>query len=149
MAGPVYLQGDNKHNFDVIQKHLDTLKEVHGPVYITENAKHSFSEVQKAAEQIKNLNHPVLNTGEAKNHFNQMISSAETLKNMNGRWINGSQETMVKFAILILQIFKCRRQSLSWLVVLFQEAGGGVYFRAGANSLIVQFFIEPFQALFT
>ena len=104
MAGPVYLQGDNKHNFDVIQKHLDTLKEVHGPVYITENAKHSFSEVQKAAEQIKNLNHPVLNTGEAKNHFNQMISSAETLKNMNGRWINGSQETMVKFAILILQI---------------------------------------------
>ena len=84
MAGPVYLQGDNKHNFDVIQKHLDTLKEVHGPVYITENAKHSFSEVQKAAEQIKNLNHPVLNTGEAKNHFNQMISSAETLKNMTG-----------------------------------------------------------------
>ena len=85
MAGPVYLQGDNKHNFDVIQKHLDTLKEVHGPVYITENAKHSFSEVQKAAEQIRNLNHPVLNTGEAKNHFNQMINSAETLKNMNGR----------------------------------------------------------------
>ena len=84
MAGPVYLQGDNKHNFDVIQKHLDTLKEVHGPVYITDNAKHSFSEVQKAAEQIKNLNHPVLNTGEAKNHFNQMISSAETLKNMTG-----------------------------------------------------------------
>ena len=60
-----------------------------------------IAEVQKAAEQIKNLNHPVLNTGEAKNHFNQMITSAETLKNMNGRWINGSQEIMVKLVCLL------------------------------------------------
>ena len=146
MAGPVYLQGDNKHNFDVIQKHLDTLKEVHGPVYITENAKHSFSEVQKAAEQIKNLNHPVLNTGEAKNHFNQMISSAETLKNMNGRWINGSQETMVKFAILILQFLNADDNLYHGWLFCFKGRG---HFRAGANSLIAQFFIEPFQALFT
>ena len=82
---PVCLNEDNKHNFDVIQKHLDTLKEVHGPIYVNDNAKHSFSEIQKAAEQIQSLNHPVLNTGDAKNHFNQMVSAAEKLKNMNGK----------------------------------------------------------------
>ena len=46
MAGPVYLNENNKHSFDVIDKHLASLKEVHGPIYVTENAQHSFSEIQ-------------------------------------------------------------------------------------------------------
>ena len=37
MSGPVLLQGDNKHNFDVIQKHLDTLKEVCFHILICNN----------------------------------------------------------------------------------------------------------------
>ena len=84
IAGPVYMSENNKHNFDVIDKHLDTLKEVHGPIYVNENTKHSFSEIQKAAEKITGLNFPVLNTGEAKNHFSEIIKTAETLKNLSG-----------------------------------------------------------------
>jgi cbb3-type cytochrome oxidase cytochrome c subunit len=85
LASPIYVT-DNKHSFDVIEKHLETLKEVHGPIYINENTKHSFSEIQKAAEHIQNLNHPVLNTGDAKNHFNEMMATAEKLKNMSGEF---------------------------------------------------------------
>ena len=30
IAGPVYLNQNNSHNFDVIEKHLETLKQVNG-----------------------------------------------------------------------------------------------------------------------
>ena len=51
MAGPVYLNQNNSHNFDVIEKHLETLKQVNG------------------RQTIKGLNYPILNTGEARNHY--------------------------------------------------------------------------------
>ena len=69
IAGPVYMSANNKHNFDVIEKHLETFKQVNGPIYVTGNAKHNFSKIQKAAETIKGLNYPILNTGEARNHY--------------------------------------------------------------------------------
>ena len=38
MAVPVYMQENNKHHFDVIDKHLEALKEVHAPIYVNDNA---------------------------------------------------------------------------------------------------------------
>ena len=79
---PVCLHEDN--NFDVIEKHLKSLKEVHGLIYVNDNSRHSFFEVQKAAEKLSMLNHPVLNRENVKSQFNQVVAAAEKLTTILG-----------------------------------------------------------------
>ena len=65
------------------------MKQMNGPIYINENAKHSFNVIQKAAEGIKNVTYPVLQDDSFKHHFNQVEKHAEALQNMNGKSSSG------------------------------------------------------------
>ena len=45
LAGPVYDLGEAKYNFNEIEKHAESIKDLNFPILITADSQHSFNEV--------------------------------------------------------------------------------------------------------
>ena len=72
LSGPVYLDENNKNQFNIILKNAETLKNLAGPVYNTGESKHAFSELMKKVDSAKTLFGPIYAEGEVKHCFNQI-----------------------------------------------------------------------------
>ena len=46
LAGPIYDIGEAKYNFNEIEKHAESIRDLNFPVLITADSQHSFNEVK-------------------------------------------------------------------------------------------------------
>ena len=52
LAGPVYDLGEAKYNFNEIEKHAESIKDLNFPILITADSQHSFNEVYPTQHDI-------------------------------------------------------------------------------------------------
>ena len=51
LAGPIYDIGEAKYNFNEIEKHAESIRDLNFPVLITADSQHSFNEVKEAGHR--------------------------------------------------------------------------------------------------
>ena len=81
--GPIYDIPDRKHNFDALEKAVESVKKLMGPIWQI-NREHNYQQIIEHAESLKNLHGPCYDIDKRQHHYVAIEKHLDMAKKLMG-----------------------------------------------------------------